>query len=198
MEGIATTIGRAVVPFQGMRGPVGRFGDAGFPGGNQYATGPMVDIAHQALARYQNAADTAQRACDDQSGFFQTVFNWATGNTSTVSICSAAAQMRMNIDEYSRRVNDPTTTDDQLAEILNFIAQETDISDLQALAASTGVWTVMGNAIVRAPGTIANWGADVAGGIAINIPWWVYALGGVYLAVKLGWIDSKTFARRRT
>ena len=207
MEGITLTAGHSAIPFGGMRGPVGRwggegsgdwapYGDAGYPGGNQYATGPMVTLGQQALQRYQNAADAAAQACQSQSGIFQTAFNYVTGNTSTQSICAAAAQMQVNIDAYAKVVNDPTSTDDQLAEVMNFIARETDISDLLATAAATNAWTVVGNSLVRAPGTAVGWVANTAGqlgaGILGNIPWWLYALGGLYVASQLGLFKRRT------
>jgi hypothetical protein len=149
-----------------------------------------MNVAQEALRRYQNAIDVAQEKCDSQSGWAQTVFNWVTGNTSTVSICTAVEQMRTNYAEYSSRIVNPWVTDDQLAEIISFVNKETDIRDLMDLAASTGVWTVTGNALLRAPGTavglVGGAAGTVLGGILSNIPWWAWLGGAGYLAWRVG------------
>ena len=190
--GVTTTIGRVPIPFAGL----GSFGsrDRVSPARRRQAfsgSSELVAIANEALGRYRNAVDTAQEACYSQSGLFQSAFNWATGNTSTESICRAAAQMELNYGEYRSRVNDPATSDDAIAEIIGFVNKEIGIQDLVDLARSTNAVTVTGKALLAAPGTavgLAASGAEsIVGGILGNIPWWAWAAGAAFVAVQLGW-----------
>jgi hypothetical protein len=185
---VSTVVGRGPIPFSGL----GRLGDPyDGPFGQFMGSADLVSIANQALGRYQNAIDTAQQACDEHSGFFQSVFDWATRNTSQQSICNAAAQMRMNRERYAQVVNDPNSTDDQIIEIIGFVQREVDVSDLLDLAKSTDWARVTGRAVLDAPGTVVGWAGQAAGqvakGIAFNIPWWAWVLGAAFLATQLGW-----------
>ena len=188
---VSFTVGRAPIPF-------GRFSGYGQTArlGPFAGSADLVTICNQALSRYQNAIDTAQAACDNQANYLdQAIFNWATGNTSTQSICNAAAQMQINHDFYAEKVADENTTDDQLAEILSFINREVNISDLIDTALSTNVLSVMGRSLLQAPGTVVGWiggaGSKIGAGIIGNIPWWGWALGAAFLASQLGWNPLK-------
>jgi hypothetical protein len=200
--GITTVVGRAPIPFAGYgdfgvarqwsrsrRSDRSRF--AGFAGSSE-----LVSIAHQALSRLQNAIDSANEACESQSGYLdQTIFNWITGNTSTASICGAASTMQAAYDTYRQKVDDPNTTDDQIAEIIGYINKNTDIHDLLDLAESTNVLTVTGRALLHAPGTavglVAEGAERVVGPVLGAIPWWAWAAGAVFLATQLGWNPLK-------
>lgn len=188
---VSFTVGRAPIPF----GRFSAYGDS-VRVGPFAGSADLVNLCNQALGRYQNAIDAAQAACDNQANYLdQSIFNWATGNTSTQSICNAAAQMRINHDFYAERIADSNTTDDQLAEILAFIGKEINISDLIDLARSTNVLTVVGRSILDAPGTVVGGAGDagsrILSGIFKNIPWWGWTIGAVYLASQLGWNPLK-------
>jgi hypothetical protein len=189
---VSFTEGRAPIPFGRFSGYGAMVRASPFAG-----SADLVSLCNQALGRYQNAIDTAQAACDNQRNYLdQTIFNWATGNTSTQSICNAAAQMQINHDFYAEKVGDASTTDDQLAEILAFIGKEINISDLLDLARSTNVLTVTGRSILDAPGTVVGWGADtgsrIGSGIIGNVPWWGWAIGAAFIASQLGWNPLKS------
>jgi hypothetical protein len=195
MEGIVTAAGHTLPSFagydgQGQRSPFGR----PFAGSSE-----MAGLAKTALSRLANARDDARRECDDRS-WAQRLFELGTDTTFTDSICARADQLTLAYDDLSARVGDPATTDEELGEIIRFVGQHADASDIIALAQATGWGHVVGTAVLDAPGTIVGAAGDVAGGIGAgiigNIPWWAWAGGGVYLAVKLGWIDSKTFAKK--
>jgi len=193
--GITTTVGRVPIPFAGFGG----YGTgSSFPRSRRTAfagSSELVSIAREALSRYQNAIDTADEACEGQSGWTQSVFNFVTGNTSTASICSAAEQMHTNYEYYRGYVSDPITSDDQIAEVIGFINKEIDIHDLVDLAASTNALTVTGRALLRAPGTavglVAEGAETVVGGVLGAIPWWGWAAGALFLATQLGWNPLK-------
>jgi hypothetical protein len=199
--GITTTVGRVPIPF----GSYGDFGVtrqwsrsrrsdrsrfAGFAGSSD-----LVSIARKALERYQNAIDTADEACESQSGWTQSVFNFVTGNTSTASICSAAEQMHINYEYYRGYVSDPITSDEQIAEIIGFINKEIDIHDLVELTEATNALTVIGKALLHAPrtaiGFVAEGAETVAGSVVGAIPWWGWAAGALFLATQLGWNPLK-------
>ncbi|TAK97591.1 MAG: hypothetical protein EPO08_21050 [Rhodospirillaceae bacterium] len=149
----------------------------------------LVTIANRALARLQSAADEAQAQCDGR-GWFQRGVEWAADSTATDSICRYAAQLQTNHDSFSATVNDPSTSDAKIVEILQAIQRETDISDLLDLARSTSAGRVIGQAVLEAPGTITDWAgraaSTVAGGVLGGMPWWVWAGGALYLAVAVG------------
>jgi len=198
--GITTTVGRVPIPFAGF-GSYGSTGAKWIPSRRPTFAGSseLVSIANQALSRLQNAIDTANAACEGQSGYGQAIFNWITSNTSTETICNAAYNMQVAYDDYYARVNDPNTTDDQLAEILAFIKKNIDIHDLIETANATNVLTVMGKAILGVPGTIIGGAASgveqIGKGIFGAIPWWGWALGAAYIATQLGWKPLETFKR---
>ena len=199
MSEITVTAGRVPIPGGGFSG-LGRYGNGG-PAAVPFAgSDSLVSLCRQALGRLQNAIDTANRACEDQSGIFQRTFDYATGNTSRQSICDAAAQMQIDYDYYYAKVNDSSTTDDQLVEILTNINKNTDVSDLVQLAKMTDATTVLGQSILDAPGTAVSWvgqGAErVVGGIASNLPWWAWVLGAAVLANQLGWLRASDFKRK--
>lgn len=187
MEGVITAAGRTLPAFHGF-GSGGR--SRGRYGRHFAQSSELHSLVIQALQRYQNAIDTAQEACDSQSTWTQGVFNWITGNTSTQSICMAVDQMRTNHAEYSARIADPETTDEKTAEILSFVNKEVDIRDLLDTAQATGAWRVVGDALVRAPGTAIGLATkpagEMLGSIFSNIPWWVWLGGAGYLAFSLG------------
>lgn len=208
MSEITVTTGRVPIPGGGFGG-YGGGGRSGSGSGRSFGSpaavpfagsDSLVSLCHQALARLQNAIDTANEACAAHSGLFQTVFDYATGNTSQQSICDAAAQMQIDYDYYSAKVDDSSTTDDQLTEILANINKNTDISDLLDLAKQTDAATVMGQSILNAPGTAVSWvgqgAAEVAKGVAFNIPWWAWVLGAGILANQLGWLRASDFRRK--
>jgi len=201
MEGIVTAAGHTLPSFagydgQGQRSPFGR----PFAGSSE-----MTAIVQEALVRLRNAIDVANEACEGkQSLDFWTgaaTLNWILGNnTSTASVCAAAAQMQVSYDYYAERVADPSTTDEQLAGILVNINENADVRDLIELAKATGAEAAarlaasVPGAIIDAAGNVVG---DIGAGILKAIPWWAWAGGGVFLAVKLGFIDSKTFAKKR-
>ncbi len=199
MEGIVTTAGHAPIPggFAGFGGAMeamtGRRSFSGFAGSSD-----LVAIANRALQRLQNAADQAQAQCDDR-GWFQRGVEWLADSTVSDSICRYAAQLQTNHAEFTRIVNDPTTPDSTIVEILQAIPHEVDISDLLDLARSTSAGRVIGQSVLEAPGTVVGWGGEaastVAGGIAAGMPWWVWAGGALYLAVASGLIDFRRFRR---
>ena len=193
--GITTTVGRVPIPFAGFDGygtgsSFPRSRRASFAGSSE-----LVSIAMEALSRYRNAIDTADEACESQSGWYQAAFNYVTGNTSTVSICSAAEQMHVNYEYYRGYVSDPITSDDRIAEIIGFMNKEIDIHDLVDLAAASNALTITGKALLQAPGTavgLAAGGAEtIVGGILGNIPWWAWTAGALFLATQLGWNPLK-------
>lgn len=202
--GVTTVVGHSPIPFAGL----GAYGDPrrwqrgrgrqspGFAG-----SADLTTIAQEALLRYQNAIDVANQECEGQSGLFQKAFNWATGNTSTQSICAAAQQMQINYDGYLSKIQDSYTSDDQIAEIVGFIGKEIDISDLIATAKATNAVSVAGRALLDAPGTAVGMATGAAGqvgaGIIGNIPWWVWVGGAVFLATQLGWEPWKSKPLKR-
>jgi hypothetical protein len=195
MEGIVTAAGHTLPAFAGYDGE-GR--DASF--GRPFAgSSEMAGLAKTALSRLANARDDARRECDDR-GWSQRLFEWTTDTSFTESICARADQLTLAYDDLSARVGDPATTDEELGEIIRFVGQHADTSDIIALAQATGWRHVLATAVLDAPGTIVGAAGDAAGGLGKgiigNIPWWAWAGGGVFLAVKLGWIDSKTFAKK--
>jgi hypothetical protein len=99
----------------------------------------------------------------------------------------------------SRIVNQSWTTDQQIMDALHAINNATDISDVIDLAESTSAGSVVGGAVLDAPGTAIGWVGEgvgtVVGGILGGMPWWVWAAGGLYLAVNLGLIDFRKFRR---
>ncbi len=199
--GITTTVGRVPIPFAGFGSYGAATGAKWTPARRRSFAGSseLVSIAMEALSRYRNAIDTADEACESQSGWYQAAFNYVTGNTSTVSICSAAEQMHVNYEYYRGYVSDPITSDDRIAEIIGFINKEVDIHDLVDLAAASNALTVTGRALLGAPGTavglVAEGAGEVLKGILGNIPWWGWALGAAYLATQLGWRPLQTFKR---
>jgi hypothetical protein len=200
MEGVITAAGHTLPAFAGYDG-AGR--DAPF--GRPFAgSSEMASLVQEALIRLRGAIDVANDACEGkQSLDFWTgaaTLNWILGNnTSTQSVCAAAAQMQTSYDYYSERVADPSTTDEQLAEILVNINENADVRDLIELAKATGAEAALRLA-ASAPGAVIDAAGNVVGeigaGIIKAIPWWAWAGGGVYLAVKLGWISTKTFAKK--
>jgi len=196
MEGVITAAGHTLPSFagysaEGQNSPFGR----PFAGSSE-----MTGLAKTALARLANARDDARRECDDRS-WAQRLVEWGSDTSFTESICSRADQLTLAYDDLAMRVDDPATTDEALGEIIQFVGQYADASDIIELAKSTEWGRTLGQALLDAPGTIVGAAGDVAGGLGKgiigNIPWWAWAGGGVYLAVKLGWIDSKTFAKKR-
>lgn len=187
--GITTVVGRAPIPFAG-------YGDFGVARQWSRSTRPtrsrrptfagssdVVEIAREALRRYQAAIDVADEACSARNSDWWTGFStirWLAGDTSTASICSGAAQMHVAFDDYSARIADPNTTDEQIAEIIGFINEEVDIHDLVDLAKSTSAGHVLKKAITDLP-------KDIAGAI----PLWAYLGGAAVLAVALGWKPFK-------
>ena len=196
MEGVITAAGHTLPTFAGYDG-AGR--DAPF--GRPFAgSSEMTGLAKTALARLANARDDARRACDDRS-WAQRLVEWGSDTSFTESICARADQLTLAYDDLAARVDDPATTDEALGEIIQFVGQYADVADVLDLARSTEWGRTVGSALLRAPGTIVdaagNVVEDIGAGIIGAIPWWAWAGGGVYLAVKLGWIDSKTFAKKR-
>ena len=202
MEGVTTTVGSAPIPSSG--GGFGRFGRFGSPV-SFAGSSELVSLVKEGLIRLQGAIDVANEACSSkQSLDFWTgaqTLNWILGNnTSTASICSAAAQMQVGYDYYAEKADDPNTTDDELTQIIASIHKYVDVSDLMATAEATGGAAAF-NLALQAPGALVDAAGNVVGdigkGIIAAIPWWAWVGGGVFLAVKLGWLDSKTFARKR-
>ncbi len=196
MEGIVTAAGHTLPTFAGYDGERQQS-----PFGRPFAgSAEMTGLARTALARLANARDDAQRQCDER-GWAQKTFEWATDTSFTASICDRANQLALAYDDLYAQVDDPATTDEKLGEIIKFVGKYADVSDILDLARSTGWGHVIGKAIIDAPGTIVGAAGNVAGGIGKGIiaaiPWWAWLGGGIYLAAKLGWIDSKTFAKRR-
>jgi hypothetical protein len=196
VEGIVTTVGHTAIPgsFAGFGMLDRRF--RGSPFGNFAGSSDLVAIANRALQRLQSAADEAQAQCDDR-GWFQQAVEWAANSTVSDSICAYAAQLQVNHDSFSVTVNDPSTPDTTIVEVLQAIQRETDISDLLDLARSTSAGSVVGLAVLEAPGTVVDWtgqaASTVVGGVAAGMPWWVWAGGALYLAVAMGGL----FAKRR-
>jgi hypothetical protein len=193
MEGVITAAGHTLPSFSGYDGPGAPFGRA-FAGSLE-----MLGLAKTALARLSNARDDAQRECSDRS-WAQQAFEWATDTSFTESICARAAQLTLAYDDLSVRVNAPATTDEELGEIIRFVGGYADVTDVLDLARSTEWGRTLGQAFLDAPGTIVGAAGDVAGGLGKGIigaiPWWAWLGGGVYLAARLGWIDTKTFAKK--
>jgi hypothetical protein len=200
MEGVITAVGHTLPSFAGyggarQRSPFGR----PFAGSTE-----MTSLVREALVRLRGAMDVADEACSSKESLdFWTgaaTLNWLLGNnTSTDSVCSAAEQLHVAYDYYSERVSDPATTDGELAEILAAVNKSVDIRDLIALAEATG-GEAAAHLAASAPGKVieaAGEGLEEIGkGILKAIPWWAWLGGGVYLAVRLGWINSKTFAKK--
>jgi len=135
-------------------------------------------IVAQAIDRYRAAALAAQMACDTRSANpLQTIFEWATGNTYTGSICDRAAQMKINVDEYSARLADPNTTPEQRREILGFVQKETNVQDLIDLYNASSAADILKNAADP---------RNVLPTMAGFIPWWVYGIGALAAANALG------------
>lgn len=162
MAAITVTTGHAPIPFSGFGG----YADAG-----QTDT-PTVDrsaIVAKALDRYRAAALEAQMMCDTRSGNpFQQIFEWATNSTFTGSICDRAAVMKQNVDSYAAHLADPSTTDEQVQEILGFMNKETNISDLITLYNASSAGGIIEKSID--PRNVIPTAAGL-------IPWWVWALG---------------------
>ena len=201
MEGVITAAGHTLPSFagysaEGQNSPFGR---------PLAGSSEMAAIVQEALVRLRNAIDVANDACEGKESLdFWTgaaTLNWILGNnTSTASVCTAAANMQVAYDYYSERVADPSTTDETLADILVAINKNADVRDLITLAEATGA-EAAARLAASAPGAAldaaGNVLEEIGKGILKGIPWWAWAGGGVYLAVKLGWIDSKTFAKKR-
>jgi hypothetical protein len=139
MEGVITAAGHTLPSFAGYGGE-----REGAPFGRPFAGGAeMTSLVQEALVRLRSAIDVANEACEGkQSLDFWTgarTLNWILGNnTSTASVCTAAANMQVAYDYYAERVADPSTTDEQLADILVGINKNADVRDLIALAEATG------------------------------------------------------------
>ena len=192
---VTTTVGHAPIPFGRFSG----YGRAPSRGRGFAGSSDLVSLCQQALGRLRNAIDVANEACSSKESLdFWTgaaTLNWLLGNnTSTASVCNAAAQMQLAYDDYSMRVADPNNTDDLLAQILVNIHQSTDISDLLETAKATGGGAALDLAL-EAPGEVVGLlGAGlgkVGAGIIGNVPWWAWAAGALYLATQLGWNPLK-------
>jgi hypothetical protein len=201
MEGVITAAGHTLPSFAGYGGE-----REGAPFGRPFAGGAeMTSLVREALVRLRGAIDVANDACAGKERLdFWTgaaTLNWILGNnTSTQSVCAAAAQMQVAYDYYAERVADPSTTDEQLADILVGINKNADVRDLIALAEATGA-EAAARLAASAPGAALDAAGqaleEIGKGILKGIPWWAWAGGGVYLAAKLGWIDTKTFAKKK-
>lgn len=195
MSDVTVTAGRVPIPFGKLSGYAGASRIGRYAGSSD-----LVGLCTEALVRLQNATDVAQQKCQDHRGYFQRAFDYMAGQTATASICAAAAQMQLDHDEYAALVEDPNTTDETLAQILVYINRNADISDLLALAKASSAGHIIGDALIRAPGTAIGLAAEgveeVAKPIFFNIPWWGWVIGGLYVANKLGWVTADTFRKR--
>jgi hypothetical protein len=182
---VTTTVGRVPIPFGRFSG-YGRAASSGLASFGRFGTFAGADqlaILSQAMDRYRAAALSAEMMCEERfNSPAQMVFEWITNSTFTGSICDRAAQMKVNIDQYQAKIDDPNTTEAQISEILGFIQRETDIHDLVDLYNASGAGHIVGESID--PRNLIPTAAGL-------IPWWGWALGAVFLASQLGWNPLK-------
>ena len=164
----------------------------------------MRNLAFQALNSWAPVVATLQQECASASdpSWYQRMVNSLTGSTANESICNRASTAQAFYDTCYAKASDSSTSDEALAEIIGYVHKNLDISDVVELAEAEPSLSNLGKALLRAPGTAIGLTGDAAS-IAIAsvgeglgsaaksllkaIPWWVWAAGGVFVAVQLGW-----------